>query len=369
VRAETPSADRHQPDYLEERVLRAAETCLERDGAVGPIALLQEMRLLQPTHFQAWQKGNPHYAVLEQHIQCGPAKLAKTYQLLQEWIQQRGLVPVEASYVRSTPRGPQPLRITLDDDPERERFFRTHYVAANLSEHKATKVRDKLNKVPDLVVFELTSPSSTCSECQGEMLKGSLLFMERNEPLCLACADLDHLEFLPRGDAAVTRRARKYSSLSAVVVRFSRARKRYERQGLLVASDALVRAEQECSDDAGPRALRRQRDAGRRLDADREFVIALTQAIRARYPGCPDEEGQRLALHTAQRGSGRVGRSAAGRALQAEAIDLAVIAWIRHQHTRYDTLLMNGTVRLAAREMIHPEIQRLLSEWSRTTDN
>ena len=40
-------------------------------------------------------------------------------------------------------------------------------------------------------------------------------------------------------DAALTLRAKKNSRLSAVVVRFSRARKRYERQGILVAEDAL----------------------------------------------------------------------------------------------------------------------------------
>jgi hypothetical protein len=50
---------------------------------------------------------------------------------------------------------------------------------------------------------------------------------------------MDHLVFLPSGDAGVTRRAKQNSSLWAVVVRFSRQRKRYERQGLLVEKDAV----------------------------------------------------------------------------------------------------------------------------------
>jgi hypothetical protein len=37
----------------------------------------------------------------------------------------------------------------------------------------------------------------------------------------------------------------------AVVVRFSRSRKRYERQGILVERAALERAGQECAEDAG----------------------------------------------------------------------------------------------------------------------
>ena len=37
-------------------------------------------------------------------------------------------------------------------------------------------------------------------------------------PLCLDCADLGHLDYLPAGDAALTRRAKKASRQSAVVV-------------------------------------------------------------------------------------------------------------------------------------------------------
>ena len=41
--------------------------------------------------------------------------------------------------------------------------------------------------------------------------------MEGPGPLCLACAELDHLVFLGRGDAALTRRAKAASKLWAVV--------------------------------------------------------------------------------------------------------------------------------------------------------
>src|SRR5438552_17134789 len=84
----------------------------------------------------------------------------------------------------------------------------------------------------DIVVFSIINPS-VCSDCGAELARGSFLTMEKQKPLCLECADLDHLVFLQRGDAALTRRSRKYSNLSAVVVKFSRSRRRYERQGLL----------------------------------------------------------------------------------------------------------------------------------------
>lgn len=90
----------------------------------------------------------------------------------------------------------------------------------------------------------------TCAGCGGEQKRGSWLHMQDTGRLCLGCADLDHLEFLPRGDAALTRRAKKYSGLSAVVVHWARVRKRYERQGLLVEHAALEQAETECLVDA-----------------------------------------------------------------------------------------------------------------------
>ena len=79
-----------------------------------------------------------------------------------------------------------------------------------------------------------------------------MIFLAGNRgALCLTCADLDHLPFLPSGDAALTRRARKYSTLAAVVLKWSRGRTLYERQGALVEEQALQRAEAECLNDAG----------------------------------------------------------------------------------------------------------------------
>lgn len=72
-----------------------------------------------------------------------------------------------------------------------------------------------------------------------------MLLMEADQPLCMKCAGFRDFVFLPAGDPLLTRRARKYSTKSAVVVKFSRARKRYERQGLLVQEEAFRQANQE----------------------------------------------------------------------------------------------------------------------------
>src|SRR5436309_7468303 len=109
----------------------------------------------------------------------------------------------------------------------------------------------------EMVVF-MVRRDTHCSECGRELFHGSLLQIEREQPLCMDCADLGHLEYLPRGDVAVTRRASKYTKLRAVVVEWSRTRKRYERQGILAEPEAIQRAEEESLADAELRERRRE---------------------------------------------------------------------------------------------------------------
>jgi hypothetical protein len=214
----------------------------------------------------------------------------------------------------------------------------------------------------ELVVFAIVRDSK-CTGCGKELWKGDFLFMEGEHPLCLSCADFDHLVYLPRGDAALTRRARKNSPLNAVVVRFSRSRGRYEPQGILVSEAALERAERECLADGEQRARQRERDEVRRAENDRDLIVYMTGAILTLFPGCPPEEARTIATHTARRGSGRVGRTFAGRALEESALTAAVVAAIRHRHTRYDELLMSGYSRTEARDSIHVAVDRVLESW------
>jgi hypothetical protein len=200
----------------------------------------------------------------------------------------------------------------------------------------------------------------TCTGCGGS---GSLLIMEDAGPLCMGCADLDHLVFLPAGDAALSRRARKASRLAAVVVRFSRSRKRYERQGILVEEAALRQAEAQCLADEEARRRRRERDRERRASQDVAFEARLAEAVARLFPGCPAGRAEAIARHAAVRGSGRVGRSAAGRALDEQAVTLAVVASVRHEDTGYDELLMAGVPREEARARVRPDIDRMLAAW------
>jgi hypothetical protein len=215
----------------------------------------------------------------------------------------------------------------------------------------------------DLTVF-ITTGESSCSEC-GEDLghKAWITLVEGKGALCLACADLDHLLFLPAGDAALTRRARKHSTLSAVVLRWSRARKRYERQGLLVEAKALERAEQECLADEEVRARRREREAVRRAELDQQYVARFSERVRELYPRCPPGREAAIAEHACLKYSGRVGRSAAAKSLDEQAIRLAVLAHVRHTETRYDELLAQGYERWEARARVEGTVAQVLAAW------
>ncbi|MGW4566648.1 DUF2293 domain-containing protein [Streptomyces sp. NPDC004561] len=200
-----------------------------------------------------------------------------------------------------------------------------------------------------------------CTACERGPL--SLLVLEDGAPRCLDCADLGHLVFLPRGDTALTRRSREESGLSAVVVRFNRRKSRYERQGVLVEEAALARAEERCLADAGARRRRRARDARRRVVEDEQFATAFAAEILRLFPGCPAERARAIAAHASVRGSGRVGRSAAGRALSEGAVISAVVAGVRHVDTPYDQLLMSGVPRYEARRRILPAVESVLRAW------
>ena len=219
------------------------------------------------------------------------------------------------------------------------------------------------SKNNDIVVF-ISNRNSTCGECKQELGRSAWITLDhKRNALCLNCGDLDHLVFLPSGDAALTRRSRKYSGLSAVVVKWSRARKRYERQGLLVEDEALERAEKECAADEDARKLARARAAARRDELDLEYIQSFAGRVREIYPYCPRGREHLIAEHACRKYSGRVGRSAAAKTLDREAVQLAVTAHVRHAETNYDDLLLNGAERREARDKVYSNVSQVLDSW------
>lgn len=229
-------------EKIKKRVIQAAEETLAQQLYVSPLDVLVRMGSLSPGHIQDWKKGKiPH---VEEAIQGNLHKISFAMKYFRNWALAKGLKPSKTVYLART-RGPkQVLQFSKSDRPEIEEAYQTHYVSPLLSEKKQEKLKEKLEKPPDLVVFSILKPSQ-CSQCQEELGKGRLLYVEGERSLCLTCAGFGDLVFLPSGDASLTRATKKQSKACLVVMRFSRTRKRYERQGLLVEAEALQKAEKE----------------------------------------------------------------------------------------------------------------------------
>lgn len=187
-----------------------------------------------------------------------------------------------------------------------------------------------MQKSYEIKIF-ITSRDCKCDECKEKLGRGAWITLSKDKgALCLDCADLDHLVYLPSGNSALTRRAAKYSTLSAIVLKFSSARKRYERQGILVESGALEKAEIECLADQEIRTLRQERAELKRAEMDNLYIKQFADRVRKLVPGCPSGRELAIAEHACLKYSGRIGRTATAKNLSENAVRLAVTAHIRH---------------------------------------
>lgn len=106
-------------------------------------------------------------------------------------------------------------------------------------------------KHPANALFAL-SRNSRCHGCDTKLLVDVIVKLNHKdndevEAFCLKCSRLDELVVLKSGNAQVTRLAKKYSKQHFVIMKWSELWKTYERQGLLVESEALERATKETS--------------------------------------------------------------------------------------------------------------------------
>ena len=224
---------------LDERVIRAAEAALAAQKYVSPVDVLVGIGWLDPSALARWQQGRVAY--LEEAVPTKPPRISEAMNLLRAWAAKKGLSPSETDYVARTPSR-QTLRFSKSGDPAIEELYRIHWISSELSERERERLVEKASRAPELVVIQPLNDTWKCHRC-GE--SGDLLIMESPGPACLRCAGLDDLEFLSSGNALLTRRVKAKSARHAVVVRFSKTRRRYERQGLLVEPHALAEGQRE----------------------------------------------------------------------------------------------------------------------------
>lgn len=224
---------------LSDRVVKAAEAALAAQGYVSSIDVLVRIGWLDVGAVDRWRRGQ--IDCLEGAMQTSLPRISEAMKLFQSWAIGRGLSASPTDYVARHPQR-QTLRFSRSGDGAIEQRYRTHWVSQELSERKRERLVEKASRAPDLVVIQPLNSEWACHRCGNT---GGLLMMEGPGPACLDCVGLGDLEFLPAGDALLSRRAKAKSTRCAVVVRFSRSRRRYERQGLLVEPPALADAQQD----------------------------------------------------------------------------------------------------------------------------
>lgn len=222
---------------------------------------------------------------------------------------------------------------------------------------------------PGIPAVAKSGASGTCVRCATRLSDDILVTRDdKGNPICLPCGGLANLTVVPSGDVALTRRAQSQSGRVAILIGWSPRSKRWERRGTLVEPRALVSAKAHCAADSEKRIVARERAADRRVIEDREYHAKFRAAVLQLYPGCPRAEAADIASHACEKHSGRVGRTADAKALEDDAVRLAVIAHVRHLHTNYDTVIDANRDTRKSRSIVRGSIQEVLDAWASGRD-
>ncbi|WP_103069746.1 DUF2293 domain-containing protein [Aquimarina sediminis] len=215
-------------------------------------------------------------------------------------------------------------------------------------------------------IFLTKKEKLKCITCGKRIPKGKSYVAESegHKGTCFSCSPFVGYVMLPPGNAAMTRRSKKHSTLCAIVLAWNQRRKRFERQGQLVEESAIEKARLECEKDQAARDVKNKKAAIVREIKDREYKIEFAKAIRRRYPNCPRDREFDIAKHACEKYSGRVGRTANAKQFDAKMIDLAVEAHIRHAETDYDTRFGQGKGKREIRSEVKYDINHILKKWS-----
>ena len=167
---------------------------------------------------------------------------------------------------------------------------------------------------------------------------------------------------LPPGDAALTRRVKEAGASWSVIEK--KGRKAFSK-GLWAPATTIeaVRASLAVERSTDAYQLKRSSDVARRERVQAEYVVSFESEVEAFLAFSTERQplarviAQRVAAHATPVGSGSVARTK--RISVAERAEAAVIAWMRHQTTAYDS---HSIPRVAGKRR---EVRRELAQLSR----
>lgn len=150
-------------------------------------------------------------------------------------------------------------------------------------------------------------------------------------------------EFLPSGDAFVTRRVKAAGRFWVAWRPRSRSYPHRRLEGLWAPTETIETAQQAAEQTSAKRAITRENSARSRERAEEKYRVEMEAAILTFLDFAPQhaELARSIAAEAAHRaavvGSGRVGRTK--KLSLAERAELAARAHIRHRHTSYEKQL------------------------------
>lgn len=142
---------------LEKRVRKIAETVLKEYHYVSAIDILLGIGYLHMAHVNDWRKGRIFY--LERVIQVGLNKVSYAMKCFRQWALQKDLEPSEIKYMVITQASKMVLQFSKSGKPSIEMVYRTHCFSPILSGNKQQKLKEKLEKPPEQVVFSILKNS------------------------------------------------------------------------------------------------------------------------------------------------------------------------------------------------------------------
>ena len=337
---------------LDRRVVRSAEAALAQRRFVTAIDVLVGLGWLEPRRVDEWRQGRVPY--LEAVVIASLGKISTAMKVFRHRAAARGLAPSETAYVaRTRDRG----RCGSRSRATRGSSGRIARTGSRPSCPNASGAVGRTSKPP--ARFGRRLPGQGVDVHGVRQRRGRVADHGRPRTGVPGLRRHGSLVFQPSGDAALTRRANKNSRLSAVVVRFSRARKRYERQGILVEEDALSAPS---SNAWRTRSRGRGGATGTPNDAPAR-TSSFSRGWRSRSASC-----SRAARPGGPRRSPDTPRSAAAAGWDAAPPDEHSTpkrsSW-RYwrgavQDTGYDELLMSGVDRAAARDDVRDQVNAVL---------
>lgn len=167
---------------------------------------------------------------------------------------------------------------------------------------------------------------------------------------------------VPPGDATFTKRIK--AAGPTWTVKEKRGRRVFS-QGVWAPGDIVTRIARELSAERDTPAYQKRLQAGRarRAKEQQEYVATFGRAVRnflgfdARYEALEERMADLIAAHATPVGSGTVARTS--RIPVERRAEAAVIAWMRHQTTAYDELV------IPRKKGARRETRRLLAKRSR----